>query len=357
MQRKTKVRIIVLITLLLTLLGCLLIYFMQPAKLNAQNFEFELGSEVIISEKILFKQSDKVEIINIDEPSNYDEAKAYQIEVHYKYHQKEHTTLLTIVITDKTAPKIELIRESIVIGVGEVDVDYLKYFSVQDYSDYSINIDDSQVLYNEVGIYPIIIEVTDIFENKSNERVEVEVKPKLVDPESSELTIVDGVLIVNKKNSVPKDYGDGANEEAVMALNSLIQDMQQLGLDVSNNVSGYRDYAYQEKLYNKYVQQYGVEWADTYSARPGFSEHQTGLAFDLKNQNGQLIESELEATWIKENAHKYGFVVRYPYNKDHITGYKHEPWHLRYVGELATLLHNANLTLEEYFNVEGGDYN
>lgn len=163
-------------------------------------------------------------------------------------------------------------------------------------------------------------------------------------------------VIVNKKNPVDKNYNPGENKEAKAALTDLIKDMQSLDLDINTDYSGYRTYEYQENLYNRYVEREGVEKADTYSARPGYSEHHTGLAFDLKHLDGNLITKENEVNWVRDNAYQYGFIIRYPEGKEDITGYMYEPWHLRYVGDIAKEIVAQNVTLEEFLNVEGGDY-
>ena len=116
-------------------------------------------------------------------------------------------------------------------------------------------------------------------------------------------------------------------------------------------VSAYRSYDYQEKLYNNYVLDKGLYYADMASARAGHSEHQTGLAIDVADMSLDYdnFESTKEFLWIKENAHRYGFIMRYPKAKFHITGFKYEPWHYRYVGiKEATYIYKNNLTLEEY---------
>ncbi|OFI49093.1 hypothetical protein BG261_04260 [Floricoccus tropicus] len=170
------------------------------------------------------------------------------------------------------------------------------------------------------------------------------------------MTIVNGILIVNKKNSIPSTYAPGENSEAIANLRKLISAMRASGMDVSNSYSGYRSYATQAQLYQSYVNRDGKAAADTYSARPGFSEHQTGLAFDLLRSDGSLIVSARESNWIAQNAHKYGFIVRFPEGKDSITGYQYEPWHVRYVGNKATSIYNSGKTLEEYLGVPGGGY-
>lgn len=116
-------------------------------------------------------------------------------------------------------------------------------------------------------------------------------------------------------------------------------------------VSAYRSYNYQKKLYNNYVKDKGYYYADMASARAGHSEHQTGLAVDIADLSLDYdnFESTKEFNWVKEHAHKYGFIMRYPKAMFHITGFKYEPWHYRYVGiEAATYIYKNNITLEEY---------
>ena len=118
-------------------------------------------------------------------------------------------------------------------------------------------------------------------------------------------------------------------------------------------VSTYRSYKYQEKLYNNYVKDKGFYYADIASARAGHSEHQTGLAVDVadKSLDYDNFENTKEFIWMMNNSYKYGFILRYPKAKYLITGFKYEPWHYRYVGvKAATIIHNNNITLEEYKN-------
>lgn len=117
-------------------------------------------------------------------------------------------------------------------------------------------------------------------------------------------------------------------------------------------MSSYRDYAYQNILYNNYAKKDGYEAADTYSARPGYSEHQTGLAVDVDNAKEYFtnFEKTKEFTWMQENAYKYGFILRFPANKVTETGYQYESWHYRYVGkEIAKYIYDNDLCLEEYY--------
>ena len=177
------------------------------------------------------------------------------------------------------------------------------------------------------------------------------------------VTYIDGILIVNKTYSLPASYtapnSNGyeycltcLSEETLNAFNEMKADSQSIGLNLYIS-SGYRSYSYQETLYNNYVSRDGKEQADTYSARPGHSEHQTGLAFDLNTIDDSFAYTE-EGKWVKDNCYKYGFIIRYPQGKEKETGYQYESWHLRYVGkELAEKLYNNGnwITLEKYFNI------
>lgn len=114
--------------------------------------------------------------------------------------------------------------------------------------------------------------------------------------------------------------------------------------------SGYRSYQYQSGLYNTYVARDGLAEADTYSARAGHSEHQTGLAIDVADGNREFLDEESdEYEWLVDNSYKYGFIIRYTKNKEFVTGYQFEPWHIRYVGvNVATYIHANDLTFDEY---------
>jgi len=117
-------------------------------------------------------------------------------------------------------------------------------------------------------------------------------------------------------------------------------------------MSSYRSYDYQTNLYNRYVIEDGKEAADTYSGRPGHSEHQTGLAVDVYNlkETYTNFENTKEFNWMQEHAHEYGFILRFPKDKENETGYQYESWHYRYVGkDIAKYIHKNNITLEEYY--------
>ena len=166
----------------------------------------------------------------------------------------------------------------------------------------------------------------------------------------------DDIIIVNKKHGLSKDYNPGENPTAKAAFVRLRDDMINQGLNVGRSYSGFRSYDYQKTLYDNYVSRDGQAAADRYSARPGFSEHQTGLVFDLTDKSGNLLEDARASQWLKDNAHNYGFIVRFQAGKEASTGYMPEAWHIRYVGKEAKDIHDSGLSLEEYFGIEGGDY-
>lgn len=180
------------------------------------------------------------------------------------------------------------------------------------------------------------------------------------------ITYVDGVLIANKTYSLPSDFIPQDPEVPVTSQRSttsldrtLMSAWRMMQADASSQglniyiASAYRSYSYQVNLYNSYVARDGKAAADTYSSRPGNSEHQTGLCFDLNSIDDSFGDTA-EGRWVNDNCYKYGFCIRFPKGKDAYTGYQYESWHLRYVGkDLAEKLYNngAWISLEEYFGI------
>ena len=164
------------------------------------------------------------------------------------------------------------------------------------------------------------------------------------------------IVIANKKHPLASNYNPGENPTAKAAFLRLRNDMIAQGYNVGYAYSGFRSYDYQKVLYQNYVNKDGQAAADRYSARPGYSEHQTGLVFDLTDKAGNLLEDAAASNWLKNNAHRYGFVVRYQPGKEASTGYMPEAWHIRYIGKEADEVYHSGLSLEEYYGFEGGDY-
>ena len=173
----------------------------------------------------------------------------------------------------------------------------------------------------------------------------------------SEPTFIKGVLIANKQNPLPENFKPEESIDArlafdEMAAEALLDDFK------LHAFSTYRSFDYQVELYERYVKRDGEEAADRYSARPGYSEHQTGLAFDIGevNREKDWASSRFGNTeagkWLASNAHRFGFIIRYPEGKEKVTGYMHESWHFRYVGpEIAEEIYESNSTLEEYLGL------
>ncbi len=173
-------------------------------------------------------------------------------------------------------------------------------------------------------------------------------------------------VLVNKYNYLPKDFIPDNLElisndcsiggiylvgAAKSAFEDLCRNARDSGYSI-RAVSSYRSYSYQNTLYNNYVNLDGVDKADTYSARAGHSEHQTGLVVDVDNISSSFSSfgNTKEFNWMSDNAYKYGFILRYPLGFEDITGYQYEAWHYRYVGvEIATAVKNSNLTYDEYY--------
>lgn len=192
-----------------------------------------------------------------------------------------------------------------------------------------------------------------------------------------EIDIVDLVsldsinILVNKTHSLPSDYEpsdliepDVLTTKKLYVREIIHEDLLEMFKAAENDgqylsiTSGYRSYSYQNKLFNNYAARDGIEAASRYSARPGQSEHQTGLALDITSKSGKCTLSTCfkdtdEGKWLNENSWKYGFVLRYPEGKEEITGYMFEPWHFRYVGKKeAKKIFESGLTIEEYYDFQ-----
>lgn len=178
------------------------------------------------------------------------------------------------------------------------------------------------------------------------------------------------MMIVNRNNTLSSDY---VPEELVLseidfvsyietrylakstaeAAKAMFEAAKEEGI-ILLGASGYRSYEVQEILYNSRVENEGQEEADRYTAKPGQSEHQTGLALDILSEDYQDMDDNFDSTeayaWLKDNCYKYGFILRYPPGKEDITGFLYEPWHYRYIGnnEVAKDIMDRNLTFEQY---------
>lgn len=217
-----------------------------------------------------------------------------------------------------------------------------------------------------IALLMMILIVSGCFGNEQNKQQIQQELLTVDDPESI-------TVLVNKQYTFPEGYEPKdlvypnvpfifnekiekrmMREEAAKYLEKMFHAANKQNIHLAG-VSAYRSSQTQTVLFNNYVERDGLEKAQTYSAVPGTSEHQSGLAIDVSGSDGSCAVDDCfanteEAAWLEDNAHKYGYIIRFPKGKENITGYQYEPWHIRYVGvNLATELYNKGLTLEEYY--------
>ena len=326
-------------------------------KLNGKdNIKLRFGDDYK-EEYVSFSINNK-ENNNIIIKSNLNTKKVGDYIVLYKLDNKYYLFRKVSVIDD-VKPEINLLgKEEMIIDYGS---NYKEpYFTATDNYDGDIKNKikvKGKVNTKRSGTYKLTYKVSDSSGNTCKKTRTVIVKDKtqstIKSPEIKVLngiTYVEGILLVNKTYHLPKNYDPKVNEEALKNLKKMQADAKALGLNIPL-VSGYRSYETQEKLHNKYVKKDGKEVANTYSAKPGESEHQTGLALDIGSVDRSFANT-IEAKWLAENAYLYGFIIRYPKDKTNVTGYIYEPWHVRYLGEKkAKDVYLSGLTLEEYLGV------
>ena len=370
-KRKKKLKklpiILIVIILLISIIG---IYTYTKIYKNKHtlkvtlinDLDIEINSEIKLLSFI--KNIENGEILTEDKPINTSKLGSQNLEILIKNHyDKEEKYSFTINVIDTTKPIIEYQKE-LTTYKGK-NVDLLKNIKATDNSkeDITVKVEGNYDI-NTTGEYQLNYIAKDSSGNEIKEEFTLKV---LSDPNNytfttkngytakviNGITYINGILIANKTYSLPSNYGNGLTKETQNAFNQMDADASSLGVNLYIS-SGYRSYYDQKYIYNNYVSIDGKEEADTYSARAGHSEHQTGLAFDLNTIDDSFTNTP-EGKWVHDNCHKYGLILRYPKGKDNITGYMHESWHLRYVGtDLATKLYNNGnwITLEEYFGID-----
>lgn len=347
-KRKKKLFIVIALTLIILISLFILTYLsislklIGPSELTLEvNSEYsDLGTEAKMLSMDLTKK--------VKTNGSVDTSKIGEYKISYKVFNKKVERVVKVVDTEN--PKIELKGNSSVSLYQGEKYEEAGYEASDNYDgDLTDKVEiDSNVNTDKVGSYEIIYKVKDSSDNEFSIKRSVEVKEKKV-VKSEGPTYIKGILIVNKKYSLPSTYG-GVDKTASNALSTLQQAAKKSGFSLPL-ISGYRSYSTQNTIYNNYIKKWGQEYTDTVSARPGHSEHQTGLAFDVGKLSNSYGETK-EGKWLKENCYKYGFILRYLKDKEHITGYAYEPWHIRYVGvDVATEIMQKNLTLEEYLGI------
>ncbi len=275
---------------------------------------------------------------------------------------------------DQEAPVLSLRKSRVQIALN-TSFDYLQYvekaYDRQD-GDVTDHISYNEIDTSSVGKKTVLYKVTDQAGNQSQKDLIVDVVEyvgDLINPITAKADIVenpdDVTVLVNKLHEIPKgwkpddledviDCHQQLRHEANEAYTKFYQAAKAKGIAIYT-ISGYREPETQQLYWDNSVKVFGEEHAIQYNAYPRRSEHELGLCVDISytTEGDRLSEKVADSAlgkFIESDAYKYGFILRYPQDKVRITGYSYEPWHIRYVGvDLATKLHNENITLEEYY--------
>ncbi len=372
---KKKVKIIIFISVLVVV-----ILIIGGIYLNSKRLvlEYEHNIEVDVNEKLYnldaIKNIKNGKIITKRELVNTTKLGKVKVTFQVENFFKKRVKYKYIVnVVDKEAPKI-IFKNELESEMGE-EIDLLKDVMVEDNSKENITPQvEGEYDINKSGDYKLYYIAEDTSGNKAKEEFILHIKEKNIEKQITSndnqgttsfttskgfkgvtkngVTYIEGYLVVNKTYTLPSSYGNGLTNATTEAFNKMQAAAKVDGLNIYIS-SGFRSYSYQKTLYNNYVNRDGVTAADTYSARAGHSEHQSGLAFDVNTINDSFANTE-EGKWLNDNCYKYGFILRYPKGKSDETGYQYEPWHFRYVGvELAEKLYNNGnwITVEDYFGI------
>ena len=375
-SKKKKILIISLVSVFIILLGVFIYFvtFKSDIFTYKDKITIEVGEDIPTIKDYLYKNNDKIKDITWKDIDNSD-SKIYKTGTYigtftYKGEEKE----VKLIVKDTKSPEINGVKDIEVLAFT-TKPDLLSEITADDNSKEEIKVEVKGEYNIEIpGEYNLSYVAKDSSGNESIKEFKVIVKEnenvKISKTSKGNtiknyygITYIDDVIVVNKTYSLPSNFAPNnlvtingyikVVDYVKNAFNELKSDASSIGLNIYAS-SGYRSYSDQKYIYNNYVKMDGQEKADTYSARAGYSEHQTGLAIDV-NTIDMTFDNTEESIWLKENCYRYGFIIRYPKNKDSITGYMYEPWHIRYVGkELAKKLYNDGqwITLEEYYGID-----
>ena len=288
-----------------------------------------------------------ISILGIQYYNDYKYRQTYEFKLIEKGYSKEEATIL-----------LEKIKEEKIIEILNQDKkDYLISIVTEKYY-LEKNLDQYLEFYeknNKKGMYDIIA-IVNVHANKEwyEDIMEADITKE-------------NLILVNKFYQLKEDYtpenlvsvsnwycygNNKITKEAYDSFLNMYQKAEESNIKLIIN-SSYRDYTSQEETYNNLKNSYGIKKADSQAARPGHSEHETGLAFDIftpGNTTTSNFKDSEAYTWLKENAHLYGFIERYPEGKEYLTGYNFESWHWRYVGvEAAAKIQEEQITFDEYY--------
>ena len=375
-SKKKKILIISLVSVFIILLGVFIYFVTVKGDIFTykDKITIEVGEDIPTIKDYLYKNNDKIKDITWKDIDNSD-SKIYKVGTYigtftYKGEKKE----VKLIVKDTKSPEINGVKDIEVLAFT-TKPDLLSEITADDNSKEEIKVEVKGEYNIEIpGEYNLSYVAKDSSGNESIKEFKVIVKEnqnvKISKTSKGNtiknyygITYIDDVIVVNKTYSLPSNFAPNnlvtingyikVVDYVKNAFNELKSDASSIGLNIYAS-SGYRSYSDQKYIYNNYVKMDGQEKADTYSARAGYSEHQTGLAIDV-NTIDMTFDNTEESIWLKENCYRYGFIIRYPKNKDSITGYMYEPWHIRYVGkELAKKLYNDGqwITLEEYYGID-----
>lgn len=364
MQKRIIILLIIIITIILVgiaiFFGFKSYHFKLTSNLDAVllNEDYEIPS---FSAEIFNKDLSKY--VDITSEIDNKVIGEYKIDYKLKWLFIKDAISIKVKVIDNISPIISLLgKDNITIYVG----DKYKEEGVTITDNYDSNLKPeitSDIDVNKVGDYLVNYTAKDSSGNTASVSRKVKVIKKIVVPQIIVTdnnkwyqniiegpTYIKGILLVNKKYKLPSTFNPGVDVTANAALNEMFSAAKNEGY-IMKLISGFRSYNTQVSLYNNKLKTRTREDVDKTNARPGHSEHQSGLAFDIDSLSSNYINTP-NGKWLSTHAHLYGFIIRYPKDKTSITGYSYEPWHIRYVGvEHATYMYNNNLCLEEYLGV------
>lgn len=370
MNKKTKIFLIILGIFLLSSITLTTVYFINQKPVTKEEekekeSKYNESATKVLKEKNLFSTINEKEysktIEVLLEENKFDEKyidEYYKIE--YNNTLKFTNYVSTLLTKSYNGEEIDYILKNYLSNIDILlDMDYINILEFKNLNNFNIDKLERYLKYqkdNDKYDLKTVVTYVNIgldlkgyssFKTYTNKEAE------------EDLTI-----LVNKYHKLPDDYEP--NDLVALSYNSgytyklrreaaeKFEELTSAGL-LENVIfypySAYRSYETQKSLYNRYKERDGEEEADTYSARPGFSEHQLGLAVDVRSSTLSSNLTSNDYKWMQDNSYKYGFIIRYPKGKQHVTQFMEEPWHIRYLGvELATKVHDSGLTYDEYYD-------
>lgn len=365
LKKPIKILLSILIFLIIIFLSLLIYYYSSRATLNKIGYSNDAAYKIMTTfkKKYALKYPDNKTLNAAFESGDYKEE---NLDIYAKVSYQNHKNIIRNInlLVDKKYSTRDI---SIILAHGSDEdvyqfskkdkVKYLEEFFCYDYAKIKnydryinymdINGDDEETTIIKVNMnldkedYTEYVEVNDysktVIANKHFYLGE-DYKPKNL------VKFPDGY-------TKSEDYVAKGEKEAVDAAVSMINAARSEGLNLLIN-SAYRSYLDQVDIYDTYLKLYGQTYVTNYVSKPGFSEHQTGYAFDFASGNSSVFANSLEYKWMIKNSYKYGFVYRFLKSKEDITGIKHEAWHFRYVGkEIAEVMDKNELCYEEYYAI------